>query len=67
MYYSAYEPDVLRALATRMIAAAAEGAEVWCIFDNTASGAAAGDGLALLDLLGANAGVASPTQPTTCA
>jgi uncharacterized protein YecE (DUF72 family) len=51
MYYSAYEPPVLQALAARMRQAQAEGAEVWCIFDNTASGAAAGDALALQRLL----------------
>jgi uncharacterized protein YecE (DUF72 family) len=51
MYYSAYEPQVLQALADRMLQAQAEGAEVWCIFDNTASGAAAGDALALQRLL----------------
>lgn len=51
MYYSAYEPQVLQALAARMRQAQAEGAEVWCIFDNTASGAAAGDALALQRLL----------------
>lgn len=51
MYYSSYEPAVLRALAERIAQAAADGAEVWCIFDNTASGAAAGDALALADLL----------------
>jgi uncharacterized protein YecE (DUF72 family) len=51
MYYSAYEPHVLQALAARMRQAEAEGAEVWCIFDNTASGAAAADALALQRLL----------------
>jgi uncharacterized protein YecE (DUF72 family) len=51
MYYSAYAKDVLRALAVRMREAEAQGAEVWCIFDNTASGAAAGDALELLRLL----------------
>lgn len=51
MYYSAYAPALLRALAQRMRAAEAAGAEVWCIFDNTASGAAAGDALELLRLL----------------
>jgi len=51
MYYSAYAPEVLQALATRMRQAEAEGAEVWCIFDNTASGAAAGDALRLLQFL----------------
>lgn len=51
MYYSAYPPDLLRALAARMRAAADEGTEVWCIFDNTASGAATADALALQRLL----------------
>jgi uncharacterized protein YecE (DUF72 family) len=51
MYYSAYPPPLLQALARRMRQAAAEGAEVWCIFDNTASGAATGDALMLLRLL----------------
>jgi uncharacterized protein YecE (DUF72 family) len=51
MYYSSYEDEVLRALAARMLQAAAEGAEVWCIFDNTASGAAAGNALTLRRLL----------------
>jgi uncharacterized protein YecE (DUF72 family) len=51
IYYSAYAPELLEALAGRMHRAADEGAEVWCIFDNTASGAAAGDALALLRLL----------------
>jgi uncharacterized protein YecE (DUF72 family) len=51
VYYSSYEPALLQALATRMRIAAAEGAEVWCIFDNTASGAAAGNALDLLPLL----------------
>jgi uncharacterized protein YecE (DUF72 family) len=51
VYYSPYETPLLRALAQRMQAAAAEGAEVWCIFDNTASGAAAGNALELQRLL----------------
>ena len=51
VYYSAYDDAVLRALAARMRQAEAEGAEVWCIFDNTASGAAAGNALALQRLL----------------
>lgn len=51
MYYSAYDPEVLRALALRMRQAADGGADVWCIFDNTASGAATDDALRLLRLL----------------
>jgi len=51
MYYSAYEAPVLRALAARLRQADADGVECWCIFDNTASGAAAADALALQRLL----------------
>jgi uncharacterized protein YecE (DUF72 family) len=51
VYYSSYEADVLAALALRMRAAADEGADVWCIFDNTAGQAAAGNALALQRLL----------------
>lgn len=51
MYYSSYETPLLQSLATRMLQAEADGAEVWCIFDNTASGAAAGNALQLQRLL----------------
>jgi uncharacterized protein YecE (DUF72 family) len=51
MYYSSYESPVLQALATRLRAAEAEGADVWCIFDNTASGAAVANALELQRLL----------------
>jgi uncharacterized protein YecE (DUF72 family) len=51
MYYSSYETTQLRALADRILQAQADGAEVWCMFDNTASGAAAGDALQLQRLL----------------
>ena len=51
MYYSSYEPTLLQALAKRIQAAEEAGAQVWCIFDNTASGAAAADALALQRLL----------------
>ena len=47
MYYSAYDGDYLRALAPRLRADAAA-REVWCIFDNTAAGAAARNALDLL-------------------
>ena len=59
IYRSAYGPDYLDALAARL---AARTAETWCIFDNTASGAAAANALALLDLTGA--GSATPTGPS---
>lgn len=45
MYYSAYERPLLDALAARLSLAAASGAKVWCVFDNTASGAAVTDAL----------------------
>lgn len=51
VYYSSYEPALLQNLAARMRQAADDGAEVWCIFDNTASGAAAGNALELQRLL----------------
>lgn len=46
-YYSAYEPDFLDTLAARLRPLSRAG-RAWCIFDNTAAGAAAGDALELL-------------------
>lgn len=51
IYYSAYNPLQLQQLAARLAAYAAEGIEAWCIFDNTAEGAATTDALSLLHLL----------------
>ncbi|CDS52512.1 Protein of unknown function DUF72 [Polaromonas sp. CG9_12] len=45
MYYSAYDRAVLDALVARLQLAATPGAAVWCIFDNTAEGAAIQDAL----------------------
>ncbi len=45
MYYSAYSTEFLDALAAALEREAETAAEVWCVFDNTASGAAAGDAL----------------------
>lgn len=50
-YYSSYGDDVLRPLAARIRIEADAGREVWCIFDNTAGQAAAGDALRLLHFL----------------
>ena len=47
-YYSSYASDHLATLAARLLAHQREGARTWCIFDNTASGAAAGNALELL-------------------
>ena len=45
MYYSAYERTFLDALIVRLELAAGPDANVWCIFDNTAEGAAIADAL----------------------
>ncbi|MDP9016735.1 MAG: DUF72 domain-containing protein [Candidatus Eremiobacteraeota bacterium] len=47
MYYSAYGPDRIAELARRL----SQTPNAWCIFDNTASGAATGDALALQNKL----------------
>jgi uncharacterized protein YecE (DUF72 family) len=53
MYYSPYEPARLDALATALEQSSRSASEVWCIFDNTASGAA------LVDALRLNAAIAA--------
>lgn len=50
IYHSAYDERYLQALAQQLKVAAAQGAATWCIFDNTASGAALGNALALTAL-----------------
>lgn len=47
IYYSAYDQPCLKRLANQLRVAAAEGVTVWCIFDNTASGAALRNALEL--------------------
>lgn len=47
-YYSAYSEEYLCALAPRLLATAAAGVPAWCIFDNTAAGAALPNALTLL-------------------
>lgn len=49
IYFSAYDEPCLEQLASQLVNAEAETA--WCIFDNTASGAALGNALALKALL----------------
>ncbi len=46
-YYSAYGAERVATLAPALTSAAATGSEVWCIFDNTALGAAAVDAVTL--------------------
>jgi uncharacterized protein YecE (DUF72 family) len=48
MYYSPYEPDQITRLAARLASASVE---TWCMFDNTASGAAAANALELVAAL----------------
>ena len=52
IYWSDYDAAYLDALAERLSALGRTAREVWCIFDNTASGAATGNAVALLDRLG---------------
>jgi uncharacterized protein YecE (DUF72 family) len=49
MYYSSYPDETLQGLSTAL--AEPGSAEAWCVFDNTASGAAAADALRLRTLL----------------
>lgn len=49
VYFSAYAPEALAALAARLSRETAK--EVWCVFDNTASSAATTDALALRAIL----------------
>lgn len=51
MYYSPYPDSALAELAARLLAAAQFSTAVWCIFDNTAEGAALDNALALAALL----------------
>ncbi|MEC4719054.1 DUF72 domain-containing protein [Noviherbaspirillum sp. CPCC 100848] len=51
MYHSSYPESYLDALAARMQNEAAKGRKVWCVFDNTASGAAVPNALSLLERL----------------
>lgn len=46
-YWSSYAEAVLQQLAQRLRRAREEGAHCWCVFDNTASGAAVGNALTL--------------------
>lgn len=45
IYYSDYDTESLDRIGQHVAAAATSGAEVWCIFDNTASGHALGNAL----------------------
>jgi len=51
MYYSDYDATALAALRQRLAQSGRRGVPMWCIFDNTASGAAFGNALSLSALL----------------
>lgn len=51
MYHSSYDEAYLDRVAARMVAALRHADAVWCIFDNTARGAATVNALALLSRL----------------
>ncbi len=48
IYYSPYSPEYLHAVARRLEESVAKGVQAWCIFDNTAEGAATGDALTVI-------------------
>lgn len=50
-YWSSYPDSLLRQLASRLVLAQEDGVPCWCVFDNTASGAAVGNALALERML----------------
>lgn len=54
IYYSAYDDVVLKRMADTLVGAERQGVNAWCIFDNTASGAAAADALRLMSRIGKN-------------
>lgn len=51
MYYSPYEPELINRLADRMVLAQREAKAIWCMFDNTAAGAATDNALTLMQAL----------------
>lgn len=57
IYYSAYMPDALDAIARRLASEARDKLPNWCIFDNTAAFAATGDALSMLERLMRDAGL----------
>ena len=51
LYHSAYGPERVQAYARLLSASVEDGIPTWCIFDNTASGAAVSNALALQALV----------------
>ena len=65
MYYSAYDDTYLDDLAVRLVAHVGPGSTVWCIFDNTAHGAATDNALGLLARVAAPASRSFAKRVTT--
>lgn len=51
IYRSSYSNDVLAAYARRLAEARCAGSDTWCMFDNTASSAALGNAVALMEVV----------------
>jgi uncharacterized protein YecE (DUF72 family) len=51
VYYSAYSPEALIQIAQKIEQKVAQGVSTWCVFDNTALGAATGDALVVISHL----------------
>ena len=63
IYYSSYDDAYIKALAERLFTHTKRGERIWCVFDNTASGAATQNAL---DLLGNQAPLSDrPAHPAT--
>ncbi|CAN5920447.1 DUF72 domain-containing protein [soil metagenome] len=58
-YWSAYEDEWLALLALRLVRAREEGAECWCVLDNTAGGEAIGNAFTLRGAVAAASGEAA--------
>ena len=54
IYYSPYRPEALQAMAVKLRQEAADARESWCIFDNTARGAAIANAATTLTLITAS-------------
>jgi uncharacterized protein YecE (DUF72 family) len=63
VYYSSYPDEYLQALAADMAAHVEAGRTVWCIFDNTASGAAVPNALDVLHARGGRDGAENAILP----
>ena len=64
MYYSSYSQDYLEQVAEQLIEARRDGGMAWCIFDNTAQGAATRNALDLLLLLGSRYHASTSLPPS---